>query len=679
MLVTLSFLILFLNCIVLALPNPPVARVVEISPTRQARNFYHLAYLQYDLTGAKSRWQLPLSLAGNPDILHSYLAVAQPASRLPLQWSGIYGREMEFDPWGAGLNGENGVGRLRKNIQIPDTPFTHLSWERFALSGNAFQLDFERLVTDSLVFSLGISTSSTDSGGVFRYQDVTHQPFLSTIKRDSSRVPFSGRNLAMDNAHFIPRLRMYKPWGYAELHTSFLTQAGTDATLHRFTRDSLRNYALVFDHSAFAVRTKSSDYGLQLHFNNLAGGFLHFNFVRGELAQDFSQTPPVLDRVRPRDLLLINVDSTRIPFDTTFRDTVVLDTLLRPSSWRNHLHTQRGGLQWNAQALSGNPLFELQWEHQYADQLQDISDTVLAQSRQLAFAEISDTIFGIYGRMRQGVQLQQGNTNGGYIRPAWMAALSTPLPANLLASSHWQYDHRFPDLQELYFPSSARLYYPNGELVPEKRHRSVTELSWHHRFIQLGFAYRFEWLYHAMVPSWVQFPGADTLSSHLAFSLINARRAEHHGYVLQGQISLGNWKFWLERHASLERNLWLKNGQILQQVPHVASRFWKGGWLWHNRVVDGRLGVTTRWDFQWMGGRRDFGLFSNPLQPHNMMAGPLELPPYLVLDFEARMNILRFDLYMRMENLNHSIYHPAVGYAPPGVNFRYGITWYLGG
>ncbi len=31
-----------------------------------------------------------------------------------------------------------------------DTPFTDLTWERFAFSGNSLKLDFRRLLSDSL-------------------------------------------------------------------------------------------------------------------------------------------------------------------------------------------------------------------------------------------------------------------------------------------------------------------------------------------------------------------------------------------------------------------------------------------------------------------------------------------------------------------------------------------------
>jgi len=53
----------------------------------------------------------------------------------------------------------------------------------------------------------------------------------------------------------------------------------------------------------------------------------------------------------------------------------------------------------------------------------------------------------------------------------------------------------------------------------------------------------------------------------------------------------------------------------------------------------------------------------------------VELKHYLALNFEARMRILSFSLYTRIDNLNHSLYEPASGYRPEGVRFLYGITW----
>ena len=51
---------------------------------------------------------------------------------------------------------------------------------------------------------------------------------------------------------------------------------------------------------------------------------------------------------------------------------------------------------------------------------------------------------------------------------------------------------------------------------------------------------------------------------------------------------------------------------------------------------------------------------------------------YLALDFEARMQILSFELYTRIENFNHSIYMPEAGYTPEGLRFAYGIVWTFG-
>lgn len=56
----------------------------------------------------------------------------------------------------------------------------------------------------------------------------------------------------------------------------------------------------------------------------------------------------------------------------------------------------------------------------------------------------------------------------------------------------------------------------------------------------------------------------------------------------------------------------------------------------------------------------------------------IPLNKYLALNFEAKMQILSFELYSRIDNLNHSKYKPAAGYTPEGMRFSYGIIWTFG-
>ena len=130
-------------------------------------------------------------------------------------------------------------------------------------------------------------------------------------------------------------------------------------------------------------------------------------------------------------------------------------------------------------------------------------------------------------------------------------------------------------------------------------------------------------------------------------------------YVAVG-FGLGNWRFYLEREQALAK----QNRPI-----DVTSLYYKGYIRWQDKFVKNRLGVSIGFDFTWFGNRYD--VQTNEDDELELV----ELKHYLALNFEARMRILTFSLYTRIDNLNHSLYEPASGYRPEGVRFLYGITW----
>ena len=145
-----------------------------------------------------------------------------------------------------------------------------------------------------------------------------------------------------------------------------------------------------------------------------------------------------------------------------------------------------------------------------------------------------------------------------------------------------------------------------------------------------------------------------------AFQWTNISEVETLDWMFQVGFRLGNWKFYLERGETLDRDT------ELMDTPEL---YYKGSIHWQNRFVKDRLGVSIRVDWQWFDDRYDCTINEE---------GALELEHlknYLAMDFEARMQILSFELYHRIENFNHSIYMPASGYTPEGLRFSYGIVW----
>ena len=130
-------------------------------------------------------------------------------------------------------------------------------------------------------------------------------------------------------------------------------------------------------------------------------------------------------------------------------------------------------------------------------------------------------------------------------------------------------------------------------------------------------------------------------------------------------ISIGNWQLYLEREQSLAK----ENRPI-----DVTDLYYKGYIRWSDKFVKNRLGVSVAFNFTWFGNRYDLQVTEDE-ETEKEVLEVVELKHYLALNFEARMRILTFSLYTRIDNLNHSLYEPAAGYRPEGIRFLYGITW----
>jgi hypothetical protein len=104
----------------------------------------------------------------------------------------------------------------------------------------------------------------------------------------------------------------------------------------------------------------------------------------------------------------------------------------------------------------------------------------------------------------------------------------------------------------------------------------------------------------------------------------------------------------------------------------LPRRYYKGVVYWSNRFVEDRLKVSVQFDADWFGDRWEYGVESDSL------AVPVHLKKYLSLNFKSAMQIQDFTLFAKIENMNHSLMEPEIGYAPPGIRFAYGIEWTLG-
>jgi hypothetical protein len=169
----------------------------------------------------------------------------------------------------------------------------------------------------------------------------------------------------------------------------------------------------------------------------------------------------------------------------------------------------------------------------------------------------------------------------------------------------------------------------------------------------------------------MEHPGKDSLTDQVAFGYVNLDRLTNLSWRCFGGFHLGNWDIWAERESALLRRLTLSDKRVLDRIADSPTRTYKGTLAWEKFIVNGNLHLNMRWDFEWIGPTEDFGIAKTGIATRS------KLDKNMILGFEARMKIRTFELYGRMDNLNHTKLAPAAGYAPPGVTFRYGILWQL--
>lgn len=656
-----------------ALAGPPAAQN-EVAVSRWASENQGLYFREYDLPGARSEFFQGTSVQGAPDLFLPRLGLFQPSRRLPEQASGLYSARPIWDPWTIGLNGENGLLRDPSGLeQALDTPVTRLDWQRTAFTGNSLRLDFQRSLVDSIFFDLGVVTHSTDSSGAYRYQDITHQPYLGTMKRDSSSVPLAGRNLAFDTYLMYPRL----VW-----HTSKFSLGANITSMHIrndvTTRespvaDTLNVGQLDFVNEPYTLRSSVDGMGLEgsLHMSPLWNASVWHHITT--LKNRWTGTPRILQGIEPRTVRIVK-DTTTNGTIIPAHDTTVFDTAYTsPAFWENS-ESQTGQVRIGLPTLHSEMV--LQYESRKFSQWR--SSVFLDEKgekwedRQLGYLGWADTIPYAHTQNQARVQLGMQRNSSIFDKQIFEPAVSlqaTSLYAERLELGLALRRHqRFPDVEELAFNRTGRIQYANPSLVQESHEAIEVQIAYKRPSFSYGFALRDEATSNAIRPGWVAHPRTDSLSDTAAFQWVNISGLDNVLWRSFGGFRVGNWELWMERESSLHRKLVLRRGPSSSQIPDVPTRTYKGSVLWSNRIVNGKMKLDIRWDFEWIGARQDFAL-------EEERAVRIDLPQNLVLNFETRMTVLTFSLYARIDNLNHTKLTPAAGYTPPGVTFRYGIQW----
>lgn len=599
-----------------------MAYSAETSISRYGQSEPGVLVKEYDLEGGRAYWINGISVLGLPDAGADVMGFSDPSRRLPLGFSGLYAPPPVYERYGLSLNASNGNLIFKEHYAPIDTPITNLLWERYGLGGNAFSMTFNRQLLDSIVFSLGLASHSTTKSDYFIYNNVVHQLFTGSLKRDSSRVPLAGRNLGYNSFHFVPAVSWLFPNSSLTAQMSHLYLDNDDATRDILTREI--DYSITFPQEPYNIKGGASFYRFLWNYRF---------FPNWELS--------LSHRFANQDLKFSKLDTTSIYF---------------PGELSEKYNAQTGEGRISHRSFM-NPYINVRYEYLRGEQ----DSLSLYQDRQLVLLGINDTLWRFAFRGQSGLQRNASVLNSVDFAPALHLGATLFLPWHLQLSGDYQRDTRFPDMHETHILRVGRLSFPNEKLIAEKRQRFETSLGYKlsERFFYSA-GYRYEESKNSIVPYWIIF--AEEYPADSAFKLINAREIYNNELFWRLGFELGNWSFYAEQGKSIERT----------RMINIPSRYYKGAVLWSNRFVENRMKVTVQLDADWFGKRWDYGLANDSI------ARPVLLKEYLSLNFKSSMQIQDFILYARIDNMNHSLMEPEVGYAPPGIRFAYGIEWILG-
>jgi len=617
----------------------------------------------YDVSGQKSEWVLGTSILGSPELHMRSLGIGTLSKRYPSKLAGIYTTRLSYDASTLALNGENGI-LFEERHGIPvDTPITDINWERGAFEGNALRLEFRRLVTDSVTLDLGVSSHSDMLSKPYEYQPVTHSPFFA-LGRDSTEIPFGGRNIAMNSMHLQPIVTWRFGFGKAFFKINYLSLDNADNTTHKVLLDTLDPTVRKFQTDPYRIIIETRTYGGGVEFYPVKGLTLGTEIHYGNHEMDLRG----LSRIRN------DLDTTYNEDDVPIVKVNYYDT----SKVRNY-ETILGSFEAHYNMFL-NPRIHFEYEFLNTEETgNDKKKREYYQDREIGYAEVSDTLFGkALFRVQAGLQRNSSLLNTVDFAPAFSVDGTYLLPYHLMASASYRHDNKFPDVNHIKLVETGRIAFPNEDLKHEVRDRATANIVWQKRDVFYGLGLRYEHANNLIKPSWAVKGGLDTTYTYdelfdttyadvadsvkSAFRYENLDHAHTLDWLMQVGFRLGNWKFYLERGQKITRT----------KLIDTPSLYYKGSIHWQNRFVKDRLGVSVRVDFQWFNNRYDCTI--------NEKGEPelVQLKKYLAMDFEARMQILSFELYNRIENFNHSIYMPESGYTPEGLRFAYGIVWTFG-
>jgi hypothetical protein len=560
------------------------------------------------------------------------------------------GGQTPFASYEEGLNGD--AAENWAPVQPLDTPLTDIHWTRGALFLNQFTFSLDRMVGNRAY--LGFDYHSDGSESVFyEYPFNVHQPYLGGLGRDSASL------VIQDTSHFI-KVRQVRPrlgfWLNArtvlEVHGDFfLNRTSMVRPTNPATRDSLQSlYAASFSASAFgAILAHSTD-----------------AYIVSASAQHASWGRRLSPGGLPaRESASGLVDRARVEWSA-------------PKAW---------GLP-RASLEVENTIHENTFRLSGADTSTPLSASARGDVERLRLEGRPD--WGPVTLDLQGEGARRARADGVV---EWLgggdaeASLDLPLGFEAKATAG---AHREGAPEDWLFRWAPALgLYPNAGLAPRDAWRYGASAGWKSRHLGFGAGWDRN-LFHG---NWLTrvLPSADPCSvdstsyaglspeqvcpdfvstpDSLALARVNYDREQRDLAHVSMYLALGNWKLSLLHTRLLDNSVRDARLGFEARNREIPADVTKGQLLWKRRVLDGKLGLRTQWDWEWFSERY---VFASDLDG---TARAIKLDEYLALDFMASMEIRSFLLYFRAMNLNHDRYAAEPGVHPPGINFRFGVDW----
>ncbi len=553
-----------------------------------------------------------------------------------------------------------------------DTPVTQIKWNRGPFGLNIFRLNLARSLSSKAYFSLGFLANKADSQS-YNYVFQVHQPYLSgiaglktiipSLERDSSSLVIEGVMPRIENLHFRPRLGYWFSKSlimeifldrYTNNSDLELPQSDSSAEGHEFYREAIQ----------------------QLYsgeFSNLSlGSFLGFNgsYVKGQIGYNHSTF------VRKEGPFTYNYnisDSSNTGIKTYFNQ---LEGSANSLSGALYLHSFSG---------APNISFNLCDERFNAPLYVDTSLNVnLINFNQEAFTNFwgdDERVTLSYSPSLSSLTwyIQTGWSRHSYIHNKieqdWFGSFKTELkfkPFLTFNAFAGQYA-KYPDWEDLYTFNIAQSRYANPNLSRETHQFWGGDFIFDMHNFYITSGYTNNTISDVILPVALPLSGLPPADYKSSIRKVNYQEEIRGTWHIGASFNLGMWQGYLHHYFLFDNYVSDINILSVSTSPNFSlpESVYKGHLEWNGLYVKNRLHVKVCWDWEWFSERYAWA------PQFDGTSTVTRLDEYLVLDFQATMEIKSFSLFYQIKNMNHDRYYLKPGSHPPGVNFRWGVLWTL--